>query len=360
MQQLRSFLFFCFLLCFILGCRQKNSQFEEFVPLFDNFTSVKRISDSITNLELILATTNISGSFTSFVVADSVLYCGNLRSSKLINAYDLKTGSLIAELIDRGTDSTQGLSVENLFLGNGTLWVHDITASKLFKLDISKRQNINIGAQTIILLDGPAKNMISPTIIDDNTFVSTTFTHKDCRYIYATADNVFRKAGVMPKIKNLKRIKDTPNAKIPNIAFAFKAKLAKHPSDEKIAVFYAKTGIVEFYSEDSIRETVTGPNDFGPKMHIEKLDDGYSINDDNKTIYAYTSISSSKEGIYSLYAGHTKDENYSKRIFFFDWNGNLKEIFQLDRPVVSIFFDSENKTMYCYSEADNIIYSAKL
>lgn len=95
-------------------------------------------------------------------------------------------------------------------------------------------------------------------------------------------------------------------------------------------------------------------------MRIEKLQEGYSIDDDDNTVYTYNSITSSDEGVYCLYSGALKDKYYSKRIFFFDWDGNLKKTLLLNKTIVSIYLDTKNNTIYCYSDIDDTIYSCKL
>src|SRR5690606_5962460 len=264
-------LFPLMLLLAIWGCTDRSYNAVTFFVQPDQSIPAEDISGGNIVEQIKLTSTGISGSFTSFVVSDSVLYCGNLRAPKLLSVYNLKTGKLLNDLIERGPDSTQGLSVESLYLKKGKLWVHDITGSKLFT-------------------------------IKEERLVATTFTHQDCRYIYASLDNTVRKAGSLPEVKNPKKLKDPPDTKVPNITYAFKAKLAKHPSNGKTALFYSKTDRAEFYSGDSIRKVITGPDGFGPRMRVEKLRGGYSVNDDEKIQYAYISISPSEEGVYCLYA----------------------------------------------------------
>lgn len=347
------------LLLAIWGCTDRSYNAVTFFVQPDQSIPAEDISGGNIVEQIKLTSTGISGSFTSFVVSDSVLYCGNLRAPKLLSVYNLKTGKLLNDLIERGPDSTQGLSVESLYLKKGKLWVHDITGSKLFAIKEERLGAAGAVPETIFL-NNALKNMISPIAIDDTTFVATTFTHQDCRYIYASLDNTVRKAGSLPEVKNPKKLKDPPDTKVPNITYAFKAKLAKHPSNGKTALFYSKTDRAEFYSGDSIRKVITGPDGFGPRMRVEKLRGGYSVNDDEKIQYAYISISPSEEGVYCLYAGNTSDKEYGKRIFFFDWNGKLQKTLLLDRPAAGIFFDAQNKTIYCYSDTDNTIYSGKI
>lgn len=242
MLQISPFLFFKLLILFLFGCNSSGNRVEEFIPLQYSSVPVEYFDDKITSQKVALHPTGISGIFTSFIVKDSILYCGNLRSSKLVNAYDLKTEKLITTFINRGAGFSQGLSVESMYQHNRTLWINDITGGKLFKLDIGKGkyQNKNRDTSEVFFLSNTVKNIISPTIINDSTFIATTFTHKNCRYLYCSTKNNLKKIGELPKVKNQRKLKDSPNFKISNAAYTFKAKLVRNSSEEKLLFFTLK------------------------------------------------------------------------------------------------------------------------
>lgn len=304
----------------------------------------------------------IYGVFTTLLPVDSFLVCGNLRSRKLIGIYSLKSHALITEMIDRGTAPRQGLSVASLTTGRtmdpSNLWVYDITLGKLFHLDILKAaRDTGYRADREVVLPPELKNMVAPDAINDSLWVATTYTWDDARYIYAN-QTIVKKIGSLPQTSHSSYLSDPPETKFPNRAYVFKATSIRNPVTNKVAVFYNKTDLAEFYSNDSLVSTVQGPDRFGALMQVKKLPAGFSIEDFEKTRYAYLSVTYTKDKIYALYSGQATADGSSDRIFVFDWNGSFQEELKLSRRVCKIAMNAQTRTLYCYDVGERAVLSA--
>jgi hypothetical protein len=349
----------------VIGCKSSSVQNIEFNGENKNTNITTLSTKNIKVKHIALNPEKIYGLFTSIVVIDSFLVCGNLRADKLISIYSLNGDSLITEVIKRGTGLNEGLSASSLFSKESNtdspIWLHDITLSKLFKINIIKalRDN-NYISENEVMLSKELKNIVSPQIYDDTIIVATTYSWDDNRYMYASNKKIIKKVGKLPDVKNGELLTDAPNTKFPNKPYIFKATGIKHPLDTRIAVFYNKTDRVEFYLKDSLIKTIVGPDKFGPRMEVTKLQSGFSIEDFDKTLFSFTSIASTQDYIYCLYAGAEKGKTCSNRIFVFDWDGVLKEELILDRPVCKICINSKKKILYCYENTENGIFSASL
>ncbi|OPC25484.1 hypothetical protein BAX95_00800 [Elizabethkingia meningoseptica] len=365
-MRILSFSKYFLLLILILNfsCKQKNSDSVEF-KILDQKSNIStfEITNSKDN-KVVLHPINIHGIFNDIIAEDSLLICGNLRDTKLINLYSLRTGKLLNEIIIRGTGSNEGLSVAKLSIENNSssfIWAYDITLSKFFKINKDRSVNSkNYNPEKEFILGKELKNIISPSIINDNMILATTFSFDDNRYLYANTEKIIKKVGKLPSVANSDKLLDHPNTKFPNKAFIFKAISVKHPTENKVAVFYNRADRAEFYANDKLIKTLHSQENFGPIMKVTKLEKGFSIEENEKTRYAYLSIAYNEKYIYSLYSGGSEWKTTSNRILIFNWDGKFIKDVILDRVVSKINIDIKNNMLYCYDDKEAGIFSAAL
>lgn len=349
--------FLCLLSFFVFLCCKKNNLNLEFKVKENNHTSSFKIDEDKISY-IALKSDSINGLFTDIGVIDSLLICGNLRTSKLINVYSLNRKKIIKELIPRGELKNEGLSAASIYTNKSSVWIYDITSSKLFKINInSSKQDTLITKQ--INLPRFLKNIISPTIINDSIILATTYSMDDFRYLYASQQKIIKRVGKLPDVSDSDYLIDRPNTKFPNKASIFKAGSIKHPFDNKVAILYNKANRIEFYSNDNLINVVEGQDNFSPIMQVTKLEEGgFSVEDCDETKYAYLSIANTEKYIYGLYSGN--NEISSNKILVFDWNGRFRQALYLDRKIFKISIDSTGKILYCYGDKGNEIYSTNL
>lgn len=315
---------------------------------------------------LVLNPVKVNGLFIDFIVQDNFLISGNLFDPKLINLYSVKSGKLLNKMISRGAKADEGLSVANLIIEHNTkskpkIWVYDITLSKLFKIDVEAALKDTVyQPEQQFRLGSELKNIVSPNVINDSLLLATTYSLDDSRYIYATPNEIIKKVGKLPEVIDNDWLLDRPNSKFPNKAFIFKAISVKHATNNKVAVFYSKTDRVEFYNNDQLVRTVVGQDGFGPIMKVTKLNNGFAVEETDKTRHAYLSVAYTKDYIYSLYSGGDEWKTTSDRILVFNWEGEfIRDIF-LDRSVSRISIDSKQNILYCYDDKEKGIFSTRL
>lgn len=353
------------LLCLSFNCcKQNKTEIIEFeLERNSEITTFFKINEKQLK-HITLKSENIQGLFTEIAIKDSFLICGNLRSQKLVNLYSLKSKKRLNQILIRGTESNQGLSVAGLSkesISSPNIWVYDITLKKLINVDIFKAiKDTNYIAEYEFNLTDKLKNVIAPQILNDGSFLATTYTLDDNRYFYSDFKKITKKIGKLPKVENGKKMENMPNAFFPNAASIFKAIAIKNPIQNTVAVFYNKTDRVEFYTNDKLSKIVNCVESFGPKMEVTKLERGYALQDNEKTRYAYLSITYTKDYIYCLYSGSKNNEACSNKILVFNWNGNFINELVLDKKVCKIAIDDKGKILYCYAEEDNKIYSTTL
>ncbi|WP_144282095.1 BF3164 family lipoprotein [Chryseobacterium echinoideorum] len=357
MKYISNFVYVLILLI-LFNCKQSSDKYVEF-KIQDKSNSVNYLDEDRTQ-HITLKPTNIQGIFTDIAVVDSLLICGNLRSEKLINIYSLNSNKLINKIISRGNAQNEGLSIANIFVGsNRSVWIYDITLSKLFQINIDSSKNIGL-IQKEISLAPKLKNIVSPSIINDSLVLATTYSFDDFRYLYTDFNKIKKKVGKLPDITNDEFLEDQPNTKFPNRAYIFKAISIKHPIDNKVAIFYNKTNRAEFYSNDKLSQAIHYKSKFNPKMYVTKLKKGFSVEDYAKTIYAYLSVAHTKDRIYCLFSGDKNGNTSSDKILVYDWEGNFINELSLDRKVSKICINPITETLYCYDDQIKSIFSIQV
>lgn len=342
----------------IASCKQKIVKYTEFDVKTTKFNSSSFNIDKNDVKFIPLKSEKIHGLFTEIAVVDSLLICGNLRSQKLVNIYSLNSGKLINELIGKGGLQNEGLSVSSIYIQQKNLWIYDITLCKLFKIDLYDKKEDSLTTEKIDLSKN-LKNIISPSIINDSLILATSYSIDSFRYLYANPQKITKKIGQLPEVKNSEYLIDIPKAKFPNKAFIFKAISIKHPSEDKVAIFYNKADRIEFYSNDKLIKILQNQESFSPIMEVSRLEEGgFTVEDSDKTKYAYLSTAYTKNYIYSLYSGN--NETSSNSILVFDWNGQFIRKIELDRKVCKICIDEKRNILYCYENQSNGIHSANL
>jgi len=365
LYQRLTYLFLFFFINCCISCSLKKNKIVEFKVLDNSYLDEKRVSEEKNSLKVVLKSANIYGFFTDITVVDSILICGNLRSPMLISVYSLNSDTLIKEVIVRGTDFGQGLSISNLYIQKNTdssfVWAYDITLGKIFKIDMSRiATDMKYFPEEKFELKEKLKNIVTPQLISDSILMGTTYSLNDCRYAYANKKSILKKIGKLPDVSNNEFLADPPNTKLPNKSWIFKALITKHPFQNKVALFYCKSNRAEFYIDDRLVKVSNGKETFGPKMSIKKLKNGYSVDDCEETIFGFLSVSSTSNLIFGLYSGKKNYKTSSNTVLVFDWLGNFRKKIILNKEVCKIFFDEKRNILYCYENTENGILSATL
>ncbi|MEJ7820678.1 MAG: BF3164 family lipoprotein [Chitinophagaceae bacterium] len=303
-----------------------------------------------------LKLTGQNGFFTTIAIIDTFLVCTDYRSPVILQLYGLSSNKLIGQIITRGDQPGQCLSVANILpLGKGIFWIYDITLSKLIKIDIKKALvNANYpGEEEIILIDS-AKRLKSPCLINDSVFAATSYTRDDSRFLlFNKKSDILEKVGRLP-VRQIEWPEENVNNKFNILASIYNANLIKHPNKEILVVAYSKTDRLEFYNQGKLNKIIRGPDYFEPLVSFQKQNENsVSVIETSKTYYSYNSVCATSLFIYCLYSGQNNYSTCSQKLLVYDWNGNPSRIIEFDRPVCYFTIrETENETIIYTVEAE--------
>lgn len=145
-------------------------------------------------------------------------------------------------------------------------------------------------------------------------------------------------------------------------SMAYQGEFAKHPTKN---LFYSATLLAPIfeilkYKNDKLNEIFTLHLDY-PKVKDLSSENTISLDYEDDCEISFVSSSSTEDYIYLLYSGqkygqsrrHSIDPYLSDQILVFDWTGEKRVSFKLDRLLKCISVDKKNRVLYGLYQDDN-------
>lgn len=235
----------------------------------------------------------------------------------------------------------------------GVFWAYDAEQKRLAKYNIYADSPLS---EDIINQTDDFFLAVEMAWSSDSTLM-TERTDKDEKFVeYNLKGEVVRTFGSW---REMYQVKDVPVSVISSI---HNGHLRSNPEKSK----FVKVGLQRDYIEILDRNTgniisIRGPVQFMPEFKVD-----YSLGYPMPVTSAedpqfYISPSAKSRFFYTLYSGKTmrqiiEDQSY-KRVFVFDYEGELKQAFELDFPLLSFTVDEENRKFYgiTYDAEPNVV-----
>lgn len=126
--------------------------------------------------------------------------------------------------------------------------------------------------------------------------------------------------------------------------------LRVHPSNQAFVCADMYSGNIEFCRivGNSIQQ-VSAHCYHHPKVYIKEKKCDVSYSRDNR--FGFTDITVSDSRVYAIYSGKTYREatkkfQHCRKLFVYDWNGNLQNSYDLDTELTNISYDSAENAIY--------------
>lgn len=309
---------------------EKNVQFENLIEFTSGVPRMMNIEDST----LMMA---FHGS--------GQKYC--------LQNYSIKTGELSKQYISKGRGPGEILGMNNFGVTGDKLWINDNTAKKMTLFDKNK---IMSKFSSSDYKEYPYKNgrpFYSILTKDLRCILTGSETSKyKIQILDLTNSKIIDEIGILPQYSN----------KIPSsvIRQATIAHSFLKPTEDKIALGYAYTDVVEVYDlKTKQRKIVQGPENFD--SHYKILNEEWFFT--KKTRYSFMGGDVTDSFIYLIYSGKKYEEEKSyegKYVFVYDWNLNPIKKITMDIQTQQICVSEDDKIIYSYNDIAGYIVKAKL
>lgn len=135
---------------------------------------------------------------------------------------------------------------------------------------------------------------------------------------------------------------------------AYMGTLASNPSGTRIAVVTNRASQLEIYDSDGeLLSRTDGPFPFGPDYRVGRQGD-YERGIRHRE--GYPSVAATEDRIYALFSGRAEAHfrgwslSHGEFVHVFNWSGELKSVFKLDREVLRIALDNDASTLFAVTD----------
>lgn len=281
------------------------------------------------------------------------------RTKSRISAYT-KDGKWLADFLSRGRGPGEALGGRYLYFSpvNQALVHTDFKQRKVLMYEMASLEDIlekiEAGANKDSLAIRPQKEIRLGNTPNWRSYpttdqvVSLISTAENDPWIVTSdyAGRVIRSCGVYPELPEV--VDDLFLSQI------FQCNAVVDSSVGKMAVLYQNTDLIDIYDLQTGKrlQRKHGPSVFYPEFKCEKHGNTYPVFSINgQTRDAYFVCVERGDLIWASYSGNTVSDQVQKiqHIYAFDWEGNPKMKFNLDRSILSFDVDPIDRIIYVLS-----------
>lgn len=296
-----------------------------------------------------LATGDYLGAPTEMVMAGEHLLVIDARSDSALHVIDARTGRHVRSLGGRGEGPGEYRGPWSLASERSRPdqpWVYDLQLARLTRVDL--RPDAAPATQAkIVRIQGEAL-AIQPVWTQDSLLVSPSLSARG-RFSFYGPDGTFRRAagplplgngGVSPAI----------------LQQAWMGTLVSNPQTGWLALATQYADQVEIYRPDgSLVRRVRGPFRFDPQFTVEQTQGQPVMAQGDAMRFGYTDAEATPSEIYALFSGRTREaykgaSSFGRYVHVYDWQGELKRVYELDSDVVAIALSADRKRLYGIGE----------
>ena len=290
-----------------------------------------------------------------FVIDSTLIIFNNRKKSNFFfYNYSLSQNRFSEGYLRKGKGPIESIGAFSAGIINDSLWVHDITKMKIFKLSLAETFDYSV-LPSINTYDID-KNFYKMCFIDDENFWGVG--NLESCYKISSGDithpgkfSHFGKFAKIPKRTPLESFKD-----------AYSCYIYAKPDGGNVVLAYRYTDVIEIFDvKGEINKTIKGPIGFDAEFDVEEAPGYYYMGKNEKTRKAFVNGTVSNKFIYMLYSGYLRNEknwSYGQSIYVYDWDGNPVKKIILDRPVYSIGISEDDRKLYSFDlQTGYLIYA---
>ncbi len=288
-----------------------------------------------------------------FTDTNIILVNRNKNSKKICYNYNITDKELISCFIDRGKGPNEALGIFSAGINNNKIWLHDVTKKNIlvFSIENDKAEGLGTKIERFNIVD-----LFHIELVNDSILWGVGNLNSENK---VTIGNIHKTD--YKEIGNFNYIpQDVP---LEIFKEAYSSNIFSKPDGTKIALAYRFTDIIEIFdTKDNQHITLQLKEKFEPNYNKAEAIDGHLFMEKNmKTKKAFIDGVATDAYLYLIYSGAHQNENSwsnGNQIYVFDWEGDLKKIYETDRYINILGISINCKQLFSYDEeTGNVIYA---
>ncbi len=285
---------------------------------------------------------------------DSNLIILNVNNSAkyFINNYSLNRVKLSNGHIRRGKGPGEAIGIIKIGINKKKLWLQDVPLQKILTIDI--KSLLSNKPTTDFITEYKIKNHYYMIGFKDTIHyfgIGNKNSSFKIQEVSLTSNKVTKEYG---------RISTSNNMNLSAYKSVYQSFIYVKPTGDKIVLPYRYLDAIDIFDINSNTELLThGPEGYD----VDYILDGKDMIRTEKTRLSFVNGTVTNDYIYLAYSGlkwKEKNSNFAKNIYVYDWNGNPVKKLNLDRLVGGFTVSDDNKTIYAYDVATGFIVKSNI
>ncbi len=272
---------------------------------------------------------------------DDILLVKDKKLGELATVIDLKINR-VSPLVKSGRSKYELLSLMNMTLLDGDVWLYSFMDSKMLKMEFDANSR-TFTPSDLYQFDNRYFGVLPR---HDGRFIALSAMGANSRMVLLDGDeNLLQEFGVYPQCETPELCDSSTVQSIMTLS----------PNGENLAVACLSLEHIGIYGPD-LEERANSYGQFCQDVKFERVTRGeMSFVTQKPHYFAFENIISNEDGFWIGYLGvQPTDDNPGsvaiRKIIKWDWNGEIEQVYELDQPIISFDIDFESNTLYCITK----------
>ncbi|MBX2915961.1 MAG: hypothetical protein KF856_11895 [Cyclobacteriaceae bacterium] len=343
-----------FIICILIGCHFKSSlevnHGIDGLILFNGTIKPTILKSNKIALEDFRLPTRIKQ------INDYLFITDLKRDAGMVCIYDLNNQKYLKSIIPKGSGPFELSAISSIVSGNsGTIYFYDVQSLRLLEanLDFLLQNDLTQPVYSNRLIFENFEKAFRIVNVSDTIYLAYTLPGIKGRFMLLNSK--FESTGIQfanyPPIERKPETYDMTevsfNAKV--LGNLYTCAITTHPSADLLVVAHHHVDIIEIYkiTEQKRLLRIVGPDqNFPPDYIINKSGQGLPCRE-CRCGYASPQVFTNYIAVLRLNKLYTDADAYiSKYIYFFDWEGTLQKVIELDAEVSEFVIDEGRRKIY--------------
>lgn len=281
-------------------------------------------------------------------VAGGYLVVSDMASDQSIHVFDRDSGLHVGSFGRRGDGPGEFMTFPELSVVPGQtdiVYAFDPTKAQVTRLEVPGGAIDEFEGRSVLRVP-TAQLAYGLRMLDQSRAVSLGFFRDGRLGFFDLLDGDSRYTGSVPEPEDAVRYDIAQQA--------YQSILIPRPDGKRFAVLTNRASQIEIYDEDGrLLSSTDGPYAF-PVDYLVHRRDGYMAGPRNR--FGYSSGAATNERIFALFSGRAEGHfrgwrgSHAEFLHVLDWNGQIEQVFRLDREVLQIALGESGTRLYALTD----------